>query len=499
MPRADAAYRTTRARFRRQIEKGEELAAAQDFTGALGAFRAAQAEAGILALSAGRRQGLMDLARAARRVGDTARRTGDTAAAITAFRACHDHLMALVALRPGDVEHQTELVRINASLRDALREADDKRLALAAARLAAANARTLAEQFPGDAPLTFEALQHRVTLARMLRGQERLDEAATAFREAIRLGDEAAARRIIDGAEWDMIRRAHLDLADMEQGRHAHEAALDVLTNLRAHVVRRLSLAPRQTARLADAAQERFLTGLVFAMIDDQPRAAEAFGDAVEILERVDGPDLLGAAVQQQRGRILAHADRTATLLFDEEGRAALREKALARLKALADEAPFDARRQHGVMAHAYDLARTLIDKQAPELACHVLTYAREILERQDLGDDDRRYHARWSAFLELELGRACRANGDHTGALEAFEASLAINAGLWSEEPADIRAQCDSAYADWQLALIGGDGRQGRLRRARAILKLLDRGGRLPPYASPWLARIERDLAGAA
>lgn len=498
MPRADAAYRTTRARFRRQIEKGEELAAAQDFAGALAAFRAAQAEADALALTAGRRQGLMDMARAARHVGDAARRLGDAGAAIAAFRACHEHVQALAVLRPGEVEHQSELVRINAALRDALRESDDKRLALAAARLAAANARTLSEQFPGDAALCFEALQHRVTLARMLRAQERLDEAATAFRDAMRLGDEATARRLLEGAEWDMVRRAHLDLADMEQGRHAYDDALGALTNLRAHTARRLSLSPRQTGRLTDAAQERFLTGLVFTMVDDHARAAEAFADAIDLLERVDGPDLLGAALQQQRGRILAHADRTAMAMDDEAARDILRHKALFRLRELAQEAPFDARRQHGVMAHAYDLARTLIDKQAPDLAGHVLLYARDLLDRQDLGEDDHRYQARWSAFLELELGRARQASGDRPGAVEAFETSLAINAGLWSDEPADIRAQCDSAYADWQMALIGSEGRHGRLRRARAILKLLDRGGRLPPYASPWLARIERDLASA-
>ncbi len=483
-----------RARLRRQIARGRSLAQQRRPQEAIEAYREARDTAALLAQAAPAGRALADLSRIDRLIGEEARRLGDVAGALEAFRTAHAALTDFIAAHPGDTERVHDLTRVRAALRDTLREAQDDRLAIAAGRMAAANAQALAEQFPDDSSWTIEAMNQRMALAKILRKADP-EQAYPAYFEVIRTGRRIAEARPLEGIAWDIVKRAHLDLADLQQAEGLRSDALATLSGFRTLVSQRRDAAPELGGRALDAALERYLTGLILAASGDDTGALAAFGDGLTVLDELDPLDFLTTSAQQHRGRIIAHAEKAASRIGDEDGLALLRTRMLARLEYLMAESDGDAKQRHALVSHAYDLARTLIDKEAPELAVEALTFAEEVLEAQALGHPDRIYVDRWRAFLKLELGRAWREGGDREGAIDTFGESLTINGRLSREDPADIRAQCDAAYAEWQLALLTREGREDRFRRARGTLRFLERSGRLPPYARGWIGRIEQDM----
>ncbi len=492
---APAAQRQKeRARLRRQIARGRSLAQQRRPQEAIEAYREARDIAAHLAGERPAGRALADLSRIDRLIGEEARRLGDVAGALEAFRTAHAALTDFIAAHPGDSERLHDLTRVRAALRDTLREAQDERLAIAAGRMAAANAQALADQFPDDPSWTIEAMNQRMALAKILRKVDP-DQAYPAYFEVVRTGRAMAEARPLEGIAWDIVKRAHLDLADLQQAEGLRADALATLVGFRSLVSQRRDAAPELGGRALDAALERYLTGLILVASGDDRAAIAAFQEGLTVIEELDPLDYLTTTAQQHRGRIIAHAEKAASRLGDMDALADLRGRMLARLDHLMTDSDGDAKQRHALVSHAYDLARTLIDKDAPELAVEALTFAEEVLEAQALGHSDRVYVERWRAFLKLELGRAWRESGDREGAIDTFGESLVINGRLSRDDPADIRAQCDAAYAEWQLALLTREGRDARFRRARGTLRFLERSGRLPPYARGWIGRIEQDM----
>ena len=126
------------------------------------------------------------------------------------------------------------------------------------------------------------------------------------------------------------------------------------------------------------------------------------------------------------------------------------------------------------------------------------MNFAETILVKRTQYDENPIFVQRWAGFLKLEEGRALGAMSRPIEAQAALRTSLALNEELWASNPDDIRAQCDIAYAEWQLAPLAPSSKREHLKRSRAILRLLERCGRLPEYARPWLDEIERDLQAA-
>lgn len=484
-------------RFKRQVARALAHAEANKHDRALANFERALETAGEMGGEVtAEPELLLDLARVHQGIGNEARHLGKVDVAIDAFRSCHQVVNQLATMAPDNPRRQHNLTLVNASLRDTLREADDKRLALAAARLAVVSADNVAERFGQELSWIREALQQRIVLGKMLKSDpKRRVEGVNCLKRACRTARALYRRDPSEAAHFDLLRRAHLDLADLQQALRDYDDCLETLGILRGICTARLRAEPSSQTRLQDMSLVAFLAGLVHAMDKTHSLAIVAFRDGLSFLDKLGDQQFLSNPVQAQRAKLICHAVQSINELRDSVEHDALRIQATRRLRDMADEAEGDTKKLHAVMSASHDLARLLIDRQEPVLACEALQLARDILDEIALSEQDSIYLRRWTAFLDLELGRALRERGDIVGARTAFSRSLEVNEALLSDNPADVRAQCDSAYTSWQFACLMPSERKTRLRRAHATLRFLARSSRLPDYAQRWLSGIERDL----
>lgn len=484
-------------RYRRPLRRGRALAAAARNDAALAAFRRALAAAEALAEAEPEDRLLQrDLARLHQAMGQTYRQTGALDEALAAQRACHAIAARLAALDPDVAQRQYNVSLAHADLRDTLATKGEPRLAIAAARLAATVADQVAERFGQDDPLWVrEAIRQRLAVARLLRNDPaQADERARQLDLACRHG-ERLLRAEPDASVWQATRSALLDLADICRRLRRYDEALGVLERYRLVAQREFARAPDDSSSLTNFALAYYLTGLVHEMAGDGKGALAAFDEGLGLFEALPADAYLTEDVQTQRGRFLAQAAAIAAHHRDAAGARRIETIMLARLLTLSEAAPQDTERQQRVMSVTDDLVRVLLGIGQAGPALVAARFARNILEARAVGEDDVRTVHRWRAFLLAEEGRALRMLGRREEAGAAFVAGIALNERLVQDDPSDLRAQCDIAFAHWQWSLAEPGRRAHCLSRARAILRFLDRTGRLPPYARPWIADIEREL----
>lgn len=486
-----------RERYRRPLRRGRALAAAARHDAAIAAFRRALDAAEALAEADPQDRLLQrDLARVHQALGVTYRQSGALDEALAAQRACHAIAVRLSELDPDVAQRQYNVALAHADLRDTLAAKGDHRIALAAARLAATVADRVAERFgPDDPQWIREAIRQRLAVARLLRNEPALaEERARQLDLACRHG-ERLLRAAPDASAWSATRSSMLDLADTYRRLHRYDEALTVLERYRIAAQREFARTPDDGTSLTNFALAYYLSGLVFEMAGNGQAALSAFDEGLGLFEALSAEAYLTEDVQTQRGRFLAQATAVATHLRDAAALRSFESIMLTRLLALSEAAPCDSERQQRVMSVTDDLVRVLLGLGQARPALIAARFARNVLELRAVGEDDERMVRRWRAFLLAEEGRALRMLGRCEEAVAAFVQGIALNEQLAQDDPADLRAQCDIAFAHWQWSLTEPGRRAHCLARARAILRFLDRTGRLPPYARPWIADIERGL----
>ncbi len=96
-----------------------------------------------------------------------------------------------------------------------------------------------------------------------------------------------------------------------------------------------------------------------------------------------------------------------------------------------------------------------------------------------------------------IKIGDVLTAQGDLTSALASYQASLAIAERLTQADPQNAGWQRDLAWSHWRLA-ANGDQPRLHWQRVVDILRGLDADGRLSPVDRKWLPIAERNLAAA-
>jgi hypothetical protein len=92
------------------------------------------------------------------------------------------------------------------------------------------------------------------------------------------------------------------------------------------------------------------------------------------------------------------------------------------------------------------------------------------------------------------KIGDVKLKEGDHEGALAAYEEGLAIRREL-AKDLSNAEAQTDLAFSLYKIAHAGADAKD-RLSEALTILKDLDAQGRLPPDKKAWIAPMAEEQA---
>lgn len=485
-----------RRRYRRQIRRAESLAASERHAEACVGFRRAleQVEA-LVSVRPDDADLKRDMARLHQAIGWQAKKAGDLDAALAAHRACFDLATELAILAPDNPRRQFNIALAHADLRDVLQARGELRLAVASGRLAAVAAEQVADRFADrDGRWRVAAMRQRLQLARLLREEPTLGEERIRHLDLACRHGEALIRRRRCEPYRDEIRRAFLDFADALRVVRRYDDALGALGRFRFACDAWLARARDDGTRHTQLALADYLAGLVHDMKGDGASALQTYLDGLIFLDQMPLDGFLTDAAQTQRGRLLAQAIGVARALKDRVAQARLQHIMLARLQAISESDPLDVDLQHQVMSVADDLARSLIGMKQPAAAIDALRFARGVLEARALGEDDLDLVLRWRAFLTAEEGRALRHLRRYSDASSAFRRALALNEQLAQRNPGDVRAQCDIAFGLWQLALCDRARRAESLRRSRAILRFLDRTGRLPPYARARLPDIERD-----
>lgn len=484
-------------RYRRQMRRGKTLAAADRPDAAIAAFARALDSAETLAdINDDDLLLKRDVARIHQAIGQQARKSGDLETALSAHRHCHDLVVELALLDPDNAQRQHNLTMSRSELRDTLRAQGDMRLAVAAGRLAAVSAENVVALFDDtDGQWHAELMMQRLQLARLLK-----EDPAHAVERARQLDQACAAgewlvRRGKSEKHLDEIKRAFLDLADILRQMRRYDDALAALVRFRRvseiWVSRRRTDATRHTL----VGLTEYLTGLVLDMKGEGRAALDTYIRGLTFLDEMPVEGYLSESVQQQRGRFLGQAFTICRLMGDGAMHERFRALMLGRLQTISESAPQKADLQQRVMSVADDLARTLIAMKHPAAALDVARFAKGVLAARMTGEDDAHLGMRWRAFLSAEEGRALRLLHRFSEASVIFSEAMAINEALAEANPGEVRAQCDIAFVSWQLALTDATRRAESLRRSRAILRFLDRTGRLPPYAKAWLPDIERDI----
>jgi hypothetical protein len=84
------------------------------------------------------------------------------------------------------------------------------------------------------------------------------------------------------------------------------------------------------------------------------------------------------------------------------------------------------------------------------------------------------------------------RSTGDLTGALEAYEESLAIARRLAAIDPGNVSWQTDLVVSLYKIALMAeGERRQAALDEAITMVERLDAEGKLSPAQKGWKDRL--------
>jgi tetratricopeptide (TPR) repeat protein len=483
-------------RYRRQMRRGKTLAASDRPEDALIAFaRALESAEALVETNDDDLMLKRDVARIHQAIGQQARKAGDLDAALAAHRQCHDLVTELVLLDSDNPQRQHNLTLSHAELRDTLRAKGDIRLAIAAGRLAAVCAENVVTLFDDpDGIWHAELMQQRLQLARLLK-----DDVANAT-ERVRQLDLACAagewlvRRSKSEPHRDDIKRGFLDLADVLRQMRRFDDALSVLARFKRVAEVWVARRRNDTGRYTLFGLTQYLTGLVQDMKGEGQAALETYLGGLEYLDLMPEDGYLSESVQLQRGRFFGQAFTLCRSLGNDAMHERFRVLMLGRLQAIAESAPQKIELQQRVMSVSDDLARTLLSMKQPEASLDAARFAKSVLDARATGEDDAPLIMRWRAFLTAEEGRALRHLHRYVEAAAAFGNALVLNEALAELNPGDVRAQCDIAFVSWQLALTDATRRAESLRRSRAILRFLDRTGRLPPYAKAWLPDIERD-----
>jgi tetratricopeptide (TPR) repeat protein len=442
---------------------------------------------------------LRDVARLHYGLSQVKRQQGFLDEALSAIRACHIMIEKLADLDPQHASRQNNLTISHAALRDTLEEKGDRRLAIAAGRFAIISAERVADLFEDRPDLRHEVIRQRLALSQLIDEKHGGSEARVHCLEmACASVKELPLPYVITDEAWPDVRRSHLDLANALQLAKRYEETLDALDEFRGYAMLRLVSGPNEIAQNNAVALADYLAGLVHVMKKDFATAVSAFVKGLSLYEAVPSHIFMTDEVQQQRAKLLGEAVKAADQSSDPSLKPMLEKMALRRLTVLLNDTAITGHHALDVMARSHELARMLIVKQVPHLALHCLAFAESILIKRSQRDENPVFVQRWAGFLKLEEGRALGAMARPIEAQEALRTSLALNGELWASNPEDIRAQCDIAYAEWQLAPLAPSAKREHLTRSRAILRLLDRTGRLPDYAKPWLDEIERDLRAA-
>jgi hypothetical protein len=509
--------RQERRSYRRLMAKASGFSDEGDFSQAQESYEiASEAVQNYLAQNPQDRWAMRDLARIYSAVADLNRTEGLLDAALTAQRACHDIVVQLAELSPQNMRRQHNRTVIQAALRDTLQEKGEDRLAIAAARMTAATAEMVADQFPDEVSLRQEAIQQRLHLAGLLGMQGSMgtkkqstksvfkdthihissaEAQIICLKRALESAQHISLENMLDEDVWDTVRRTHLELANRLQYAHRYSETHTVLHALREIALVRLSLNNMQISCIHALALVEYLDALVYVMEKDKPKAITQFMIGLQIYDRLITEDFLSDDVQQQRAKFLSEAWKAASEIKNDLLQETIAQATLNRFLILSEEAVDDRNLQYELMARAHELARVLLSRNAPELALMTVNFAHTMLARRSIGELDRIFVRRWLGFLRIEEGRALRALNRTLEAQTALQDGLSVNYDLMQEDPSDVRAQCDVAFAEWQLAPLVMEQRTAHLRRSRAILRLLERCGQLPDYARRWISDIERDL----
>lgn len=439
---------------------------------------------------------LRDIARIHYGVSQVKRQQGFLDDALSAIRACHDMIERLANLDPSHVARQNNLTISHAAIRDTLEEKGDRRLAIAAGRFAVISAERVADLFNERPELRHEVIRQRLALATLLDDGNHNSKARIACLQlACATAKELPLQYAVSDDVWSEVRRVHLDLANALQLTKQYDETVDVLDEFRGYAMLRLVSGPNEIAQNNTVALADYLKGLVFVMKREYATAISSFVKGLSLYDAIPMHIFMTDEVQQQRAKLLGEAMKAAEHASDKTLKPMLEKLALRRLKGILQDTAIGSHYALDVMARTHELARMLIVKQVPQLALHCLSFAETILISQSHADDNPIFVQRWAGFLKLEEGRAFGAMSRVVEAQTALRTSLVLNEDLWASNPEDVRAQCDIAYAEWQLAPHTPSSKREHLKRSRAILRMLDRSGRLPEYAKPWLDEIERDL----
>jgi hypothetical protein len=441
---------------------------------------------------------LRDVARLHYGIAQVKRQQGFLDEALGAIRACHDMIERLANLDPTHAARQNNLTISHAALRDTLEEKGDRRLSVAAGRFAVLSAERVADLFGHRPELRHEVIRQRLALATLLDDAQGSEARITCLEMACAAVKELPLPYVITEEAWSDVRRSHLDLANTLQLAKRYEETLDVLDEFRGYAMLRLVSGPNEINQNNAVALADYLKGLVYVMKRDYTMAITAFVKGLSLYDAVPTHIFMTDEVQQQRAKLLAEAMKAADQTTDATFKPMLEKLALRRLNGLLQDTSLGGNLALDVMARTHELARMLIIKHVPQLALYCLNFAETILVKRTQYDENPIFVQRWAGFLKLEEGRALGAMSRPIEAQAALRTSLALNEELWASNPDDIRAQCDIAYAEWQLAPLAPSSKREHLKRSRAILRLLERCGRLPEYARPWLDEIERDLQAA-
>jgi tetratricopeptide (TPR) repeat protein len=441
---------------------------------------------------------LRDMARAWHALAEAHRRREDFVEAVSAQRACCDVVAQLATRDPDRSRRQHNVTIAYAALSVTLERAGDLRLAVSAARLAAVQAEATAERFPDEPVLAFEALKQRLMVEKLMvaAASSRATRIAN-LRAGIAAAQLMAPHLLIADDVWNELRQGYLDLANLLQLEQDYAHARQVLDELMGLARIRHSQRPADIERCTQVAIVHFLRALIETMEERDSEALVAHLEALACYDHLPANLFLEAQVQSHRARFLAQALEQAASRGPAFARE-LRGAAIAPFVMLSEERACDAGRQQLVLVALHDFARQLIARNAPAMALDAIAAARQLIAVRRVWDEDALLLRRWEGFLNLETGRALAALNRTQEAGFALRESLDLNEALWSEDPNDVRAPCDIAYAQWQLARVAPAQRRDHLRRSRAILTWLSRSGRLPDYARAWLGAIERDLQAA-
>jgi tetratricopeptide (TPR) repeat protein len=442
---------------------------------------------------------LRDVARLHYGLAQVKRQQGFLDEALSAIRECHFMIERLADLDPEHASRQNNLTISHAAIRDTLEEKGDRRLAIAAGRFAIISAERVADLFDDRPDLRHEVIRQRLALSQLIDDKNGGSTARVSCLEmACASVKELPLPFVIADEVWSDVRRSHLDLANTLQLTKRYEETLEVLDEFRGYAMLRLVSGPNEIAQNNAVALADYLKGLVYVMKKDYTTAVSAFVKGLSLYEAVPAHIFMTDEVQQQRAKLLGEAVKAAEQSSDASLKPMLEKMALRRLNVLLNDTAITGHHALDVMARTHELARMLIVKQVPQLALHCLSFAESILLKRAQNDENPVFVQRWAGFLKLEEGRALGAMARPVEAQDALRASLSLNEELWASNPEDVRAQCDIAYAEWQLAPFTPSTKKEHLRRSRAILRMLDRTGRLPDYAKAWLHEIERDLRAA-